>query len=138
MLPSNHKASSTRPRRRVVVVDDDASIREVCEDALAEAGYDVVSFAGGEDALATLGRDGAAVFVVDWKMPGLDGMEVARRARALDPRLPVLMVTGSAHEARAVARASGIAVILDKPFRVEELVAAVDALATAAAALPTS
>ena len=119
------------PARRhlIVVVDDDASIREVCVDVLGEAGYDVDAFARGEDALLALTTVAPAVLVVDWKMPGLDGAEVTRRARAHDPRLPVLMVTGNVREAAAAARGAGVDRLLDKPFRVEDLVNAVRALA---------
>ncbi len=116
-------------RHLIVVVDDDASIREVCVDALGEAGYDVDAFARGEDALLALTTVAPAVLVVDWKMPGLDGVEVTRRARAHDPRLPVLMVTGNVREAAAAARGAGVDRLLDKPFRVEDLVDAVRALA---------
>ena len=115
--------------RLIVVVDDDPSILELCVDELLQAGYRVEGFGRGEDALSALACATAAVLVVDWKMPRLDGAEVARRARALDPRLPVLMITGNRAEAAAPASRAGVQVILDKPFRVEDLVAAVTALA---------
>lgn len=116
-------------RRLIVVVDDDEGIREVCVDALGEAGYDVDAFARGEDALRALTTVAPAVLVVDWNMPGLDGIEVTRRARAHDPRLPVLMVTGDIRAATIAARGAGVDRLLDKPFRVEDLVDAVRALA---------
>ncbi len=115
--------------RLVVVVDDDEGIREVCVDALLEAGYRVDAFARGEPALVALARGEAAVLVVDWKMPGLDGVEVARRARAADPRLGVVMVTADGYQAAAAAGPAGVDRILVKPFLMDELVAAVAALA---------
>lgn len=120
--------------RLIVVVDDDPSVRELCVDELLQAGYRVVAFAGGEEALEALrsGAAEAAVLVVDWKMPDLDGAEVARRARALDPRLPVLMITGNRHEAAPAARRAGVCRIIDKPFGIEEFVAAVNGLAAGA------
>ncbi len=116
----------------VVVVDDDPSVRELCVEELVEAGYRVDAFARGEPALSALAAAPAAVLVVDWKMPGLDGAEVACRARALYPRLPILMITGNRHEAAAAAARAGIDHILDKPFLIEDLVAAVTALAASA------
>jgi DNA-binding response OmpR family regulator len=118
----------------IVVVDDDGGVREICAEALGEAGYRVEVFAEGEEALRALAGAAAAVLVVDWKMPGLDGAEVARRARALDPRLAVLMITGSRGEAQASADRAGVDRMLDKPFLVEDLVAAVTALAKGATA----
>lgn len=115
--------------RRIVVVDDDPEVLEVCGDALLEAGYRVATFGRGGEALRALAETGADVLVVDWEMPDLDGVEVARRARALDPRLAVLMITGNAGEAATVAHRAGIQRIIDKPFYVEDLVAAVTALA---------
>lgn len=117
--------------RLIVVVDDDPSVRELCVDELRQAGYRVEAFAGGKEALDALssGAAGAAVLVVDWKMPDLDGAEVARRARVLDPRLPILMITGNRQEAAPAARRAGVRHIIDKPFQIEEFVAAVAGLA---------
>jgi len=117
-------------RRLVVVVDDDDGVREVYEDTLAQAGYEVVTFANGEDALAVLATRRPAVLVVDWRMPGLDGLEVVRRASLRHPRLPVLLVTGDARAAVAPARRADVRTVLGKPFDVEELVRAVATLAT--------
>lgn len=121
------KASAERSV--IAVVDDDPSVRELCADALLEAGYRVDAYARGEEALHALASAAVAVLVVDWRMPGLDGAEVARRARALHPRLPVLMITGNRHDAAVAATRVGVRHILDKPFRVEDFVAAVHALA---------
>ena len=116
----------------IVVVDDDEGVREVCVDGLREAGYLVEDYARGDAALRAVARGAVAVLVVDWRMPGLDGAEVTRRARALTPGLRVLMITGNAHEAAEPARSAGVDVLLTKPFDVTELVSAVTALAEAA------
>jgi CheY-like chemotaxis protein len=113
----------------IVVVDDDEGVREVCVDGLREAGYAVAAFARGDDALRAVARVAVAVLVVDWRMPGLDGAEVARRARALTPGLGVLMITGNPGEAAAPARSAGVDRLLTKPFDVADLVSAVTALA---------
>jgi DNA-binding response OmpR family regulator len=115
----------------IVVVDDDEGVREVCVDGLRDAGYAVAAFARGDDALRAVARVAVAVLVVDWRMPGLDGAEVARRARALAPGLGVLMITGHPGEAAAPARSAGVDRLLTKPFDVAELVSAVTALAEA-------
>jgi CheY-like chemotaxis protein len=99
---------------RVVVVDDDETVRELCAEALVEAGYHVDAFGAGEDALRAL--------------PGLDVDEVTRRALALIPALPVLMISGNRRDAMTAAEGSGVRRVLGKPFHVEDLVAAVTAL----------
>ena len=119
------------PPRLIIVVDDDEAVREVCADGLRDAGYEVEAFARGDDALRAVARATVAVLVVDWRMPGLDGAEVARRARALTPGLGVLMITGNPGEAAAPARSAGIARLLTKPFDLTDLVSAVTALAEA-------
>lgn len=115
--------------RLVLVVDDDEGVRELCVDALNEAGYVVVACARGEDALRLLDAITADVLVVDWNMPGLDGAEVARRARVRDPRLGVVMITGEGRQAAEAARRAGVSRILDKPFVIDDLVGAVATLA---------
>ena len=116
----------------IVLVDDDEGVREVCTDGLREAGYLVEAFARGDDALRAVARMTVAVLVVDWRMPGLDGAEVTRRARALTPGLAVLMITGNPGEAAEPARSAGVDLLLKKPFDVTELVSAVTTLAEAA------
>ena len=116
----------------IVVVDDDAGVREVCVDGLRDAGYVVEGFARGDEALRAVARGRVAVLVVDWRMPELDGAEVTRRARALAPGLGVVMITGNPREAAAPARSAGVDVLLKKPFDMEALVSAVAALAKAA------
>jgi len=112
---------------RVVVVDDDETVRELCAEALVEAGYHVEAFGAGEEALRALPGLDVDVLVVDWNLPGLDGVEVTRRALALIPALPVLMISGNRRDAMTAAEGSGVRRVLGKPFHVEDLVAAVTA-----------
>ena len=98
---------------------------------LRDAGYAVEGFARGDEALRALAHAAVAVLVVDWRMPGLDGAEVARRARSLLPGLGVLMITGNPREAATSARSAGVDRLLTKPFDLAELVSAVAALAAA-------
>ena len=105
----------------ILVVDDTAEILEFTAAALDLAGYRVVCCASGPEALAAL-HNGHAVdlLVTDIVMPEIDGFELARRARALQPSLPVAYVTGDA----ALAAASPPEVfgpILRKPYRAATL-----------------
>ena len=122
---------TARPER-VVVVDDDATVRALCAEALEEAGYRVDAFGAGEEALRALPTLAADVLVVDWNLPGLDGVEVARRARALAPALGVVVISGNHWAAAAAAERAGVRHVLGKPFLLEDLVAAVAAAPGAA------
>jgi two-component system response regulator ChvI len=79
---------------RVALVDDDNLFRESLGLNLAEAGYDVVDFDNGEDALSfLLGGDRIDALLLDWRMPGLDGLGVLRRLRAARSDIPVIFLT---------------------------------------------
>jgi two-component system response regulator ChvI len=84
---------SQRPQH-VVVVDDDDLFRESLRLNLADEGFEVTDFPGGEKALDYFLTGGHAdVLVLDWKMPGLDGLEVLRRLRATSVAVPVIFLT---------------------------------------------
>jgi two-component system response regulator ChvI len=81
-------------KRRVYVVDDDALFRESLERNLADAGFVVTGFAEGTKALDHIAANGApALIVLDWRMPGMTGIEVLRRLRETDPTTPVIFLT---------------------------------------------
>jgi two-component system response regulator MprA len=115
----------------ILVVDDDQAVRDALRRALTMQGYSVEVAADGEEALATLSKNGAAVdlLVVDILMPGLDGLEVTRRLRADGNQLPILMLTARDQVSDRVAGLeAGADDYLVKPFALEELVARVRAL----------
>ncbi|OLC11883.1 MAG: hypothetical protein AUH29_18175 [Candidatus Rokubacteria bacterium 13_1_40CM_69_27] len=116
---------------RIFVVDDEPPILQLCRKVLASRGHVVEGFARGEEVLSRLGVESADLLVADYKMPGLDGLELVRRARALRPELRVLMITG--HGTRVVieaAQAAGVDGILVKPFTSNELAEAVSTATT--------
>ena len=110
---------------RVLVVDDDAAVREITVQMLRQAGYGVVEAENGQVALDALGRGEAYdLVVIDVAMPGLSGAETIRRARQLWPALRTLYVSGYSNVADAELQA-GDDPMLKKPFRLTELTAAV-------------
>lgn len=116
----------------VLVVDDEASIREIVADALRESGYGVQTARNGAEAFEVLHRWLPHAIVLDLMMPRVDGSGFLDLLR-LDPRfasLPVLVVTAaySAHEA---ARRTGVRAVLTKPFELDQLVETVRQLAGA-------
>ncbi len=114
---------------RVVVVDDELPVMQLCARVLELDGHQVDGFTRGEEALARLSRAPADLLVVDYRMPGLTGLELARRARAVRPGLPVVLITGhGSADVLAEAAAVGVDRVLLKPFTPNELIAAAAAL----------
>jgi two-component system response regulator MprA len=114
---------------RLLVVDDDPSVREALELVLDLNGFGVASAADGGAAIRTLAVDRPDAVILDVLMPGLDGLEVCRRMRAIGDRTPVLMLTARAEVSERVAGLeAGADDYLVKPFASEELIARLRAL----------
>ncbi len=119
---------------RVLLVEDDASIREVTALGLQRAGFRVTTAADGRDGLAQGRQDVFDVVVLDVMLPGLDGFEVCREIRKVS-RVPILMLTARTDTIDVVVGLeSGADDYVKKPFEVAELVARVRALLRRAAA----
>src|ERR1700728_1662910 len=111
---------------RVLVIDDDASLRFTLEAVLSDAGLVVETCDGGAAGLAAFEARGADVVLTDLAMPDMDGMQVLERMRASDPRVPVLMLTAHGSERVAVAAMkAGAFDYIPKPFDPDELALAV-------------
>ncbi|MGH2932341.1 MAG: response regulator transcription factor [Gaiellaceae bacterium] len=115
---------------QVLVVDDEAPVREALRRALTLEGYSVELAADGAEALHRLSDEGAAdAVVLDVLMPGVDGLEVCRRIRSAGNGIPVLMLTARDEIADRVAGLdAGADDYLVKPFALEELLARLRAL----------
>src|SRR5580698_9723376 len=111
---------------RVLVLDDDPSLRFTLEAVLSDTGLLVEACDGGASGLAAFEARGADVLLTDLAMPDMDGMQVLTRIRAQDPSVPVLMLTAHGSERVAVAAMkAGAYDYLPKPFDPDELVLAV-------------
>jgi CheY-like chemotaxis protein len=119
-------------RQRILLVDDDADVREVTAAILAERGYEVIEAGSGGAALDVLDREGASVdlMLMDYAMPGMNGSEVAREAHAKHPSLPIVFLTGYADF--GAFKEIGDDHIVSKPFREEDLLAKVRSVLGAA------
>ena len=110
----------------VIFVDDDPDLRRATVQMLELAGFEVRAFEGAEAALAALDEDFEGPVVTDIRMPRMNGLQLFERVRALDPDLPVLLVTGHADVDLAVAALKdGVYDFISKPFDGERLAAAV-------------
>lgn len=108
---------SPRSGIRILVVDDDAAIRDLLFNILAGEGYEVETADCGEVALRTFREDPCNVVVLDVRMPGMSGFEVLRRLKQEDPSVLVVMITGYATEEKAgEAMKEGAQAIFHKPL----------------------
>jgi two-component system response regulator MprA len=113
----------------LLVVDDDAAVREALALVLGLDGFVVTTAADGREAMRTLSAGRPDAVVLDVLMPGVDGLEVCRRIRATGDRTPVLMLTARTEVSERVAGLdAGADDYLAKPFAREELIARVRAL----------
>src|SRR5512146_2671399 len=116
-----------QPRGRLLIVDDEANARTALGELLREEGYQVETAADGFKALPKLDDFAPDLVLTDLKMPGMDGIELMRKAREEDPERVVVVMTayGSVDSAVAAMR-QGAADYLTKPINVEELVLVLD------------
>ncbi len=114
---------------RVLVVEDDRSVREAVERALSFEGYEVLTARDGAEALSAVMNEQPDVIVLDVMMPHIDGLEAARRIRARGDTTPILMLTArEAVSDRVAGLDAGADDYLVKPFALEELLARLRAL----------
>jgi DNA-binding response OmpR family regulator len=112
----------------VVVVDDDPSVRTLITDYLVDNELRVTAVASGRQLAETMARETVDLVILDLRLPGEDGMQIARRLRE-DSAIPILMLTGRAEEAdRVMGLELGADDYLTKPFSPRELLARIRAL----------
>ena len=123
---------SKRTMQRILLAEDDESMRRFLVKALERAGYNVVSFADGAQAYDRLREEPFTLLLTDIVMPEMDGIELARRASELDPELKIMFITGFAAVAlNSEESAAREAKVLSKPFHLRDLVDEVDRLLAA-------
>lgn len=117
---------------RILLAEDDESMRRFLAKALDNAGHEVLSFGQGDLAYEKLQHDVFDILLTDIVMPEMDGIELARRAAELDPTLKIMFITGFA--AVALNPETGTpknAKVLSKPFHLRDLVDEVERLMAA-------
>jgi excisionase family DNA binding protein len=128
--PATAQSGASSPRQaverpRILVVDDESSIRDLLSKTLALAEYDVDTASDGRSALERLRLYPYDLLIADLKMPGIDGLSVIREAKRLKTDLPVIIITGYSTETAAIEAVNlGVSGYLTKPFRVPQVLAA--------------
>jgi len=109
-------------RYRILVVDDEKMTRMNLDHVLTKEGYEVVTAANGMEALEVLEKGGLDLIVTDFKMQKVDGMGILEKAKAKDPNIEVIMITGYATVPTAVeAMQKGTYQFLAKPLKLDEI-----------------
>ncbi len=112
--------------QHILVVDDEASIRDLCARVLTRSGFKVTMASTGEDAVRRLRDEPFDLVISDIRMPGISGMDVLVMAKTLHPSIAVILITGfGTSEVVERANQSGADRILTKPFNALELLAMV-------------
>ena len=111
---------------RIMVIDDEKIVGDMAKMALEREGYDVETFLSAEPALARLKEQQFDVVVTDYKMKGIDGMEVLRMVKAQYPETTVIMITAFANLDTAIEALRGdVHDFFPKPVKIKELKASI-------------
>lgn len=107
---------------RILVIDDDRSARMLLERVLTRAGHSVALVDTAEEGLERLRSEPFDLLITDKNLPGIDGLEVLRQARAAQPRLRALLITGfPTPETQLAATDLGVHAYVTKPFGVHDI-----------------
>jgi len=113
---------------RILLAEDDTSMREYLQRALQRVGYEVEAVGCGTEAMPLLQSEHFDLLLTDIVMPEMDGIELAQKAATIAPDMRVMFITGFAAVALKAGKAAPSAKILSKPFHLRDLVAEVDRL----------
>ena len=109
-------------KARILVVDDEKSMRDLLSITLGKEGYDVLTAAGGEPAIEALHRESVDAVITDLRMPKVDGLQVLRVAKEISPDMAVIVITAVASTETAVeAMKLGAYDYITKPFKLDEV-----------------
>ncbi|HZT76670.1 MAG TPA: sigma-54 dependent transcriptional regulator [Vicinamibacterales bacterium] len=110
------------PKTRILVIDDEAAIRDSLRMTLEYEGYEFIGAATGQEGLALAEREAPDLVLLDVKMPGMDGLEVLDRLHAMNESLPVVVISGHGTISTAVeATKKGAFDFIEKPFASERV-----------------
>lgn len=122
-IGSHHERPPSPTKPTVFVVDDDAAVLGSLRFLLETDGFAVRTFRNGTALLNAGGAPGADCYVIDYKMPGINGIELADRLRQSDGETPVILITGYPDENISIrAAAAGVKDVILKPLLDENLV----------------
>ena len=114
-------------QRKILIVDDEVSVRQSLEGWFREDGFAVAIAEDGKAALAKMHEGPFDIVIIDLKMPGMDGMEVFEELKVIKPEIPVIIITAyGSLEIAEDARNKGVADFITKPFRKDTILFTID------------
>jgi two-component system, cell cycle response regulator CpdR len=121
MATAEHMVARDTPQ--ILIVEDDEAMREFLCQAISRSGYYVEAVQDGTEALRRVDESHFDLLLTDIRMPGLDGLELARLVRRRHPNLSVLLVTAYVQDALGATDLDGARIgVLSKPFNLSELI----------------
>jgi CheY-like chemotaxis protein len=110
------------PRGRILVVDDDATVRDFLAEFLEQQSFEVRTAQDGGQALTLFQTEPFDLIFVDLQMPGMTGLEMTAKVRQTHPHIPIALATGTAHALNMeMVTYAGITRMFQKPFDLEDL-----------------
>jgi len=119
--------SDDRPGKRILIVDDDPSIRYMISRVLTDEGYEALSAANGREGLKVVTAGEIDLVLLDWKMPDMNGQETLKELAVLRPGLPVIMITAYPQQ-QCEGGLTGASALLQKPLDFPMLLEAIKKL----------
>ena len=114
---------------RILIIDDDDALRKSFHNLLTEEGYEVESAASGEAGLSSIHKTMPDLVIADMRLPGMNGLEIFKAVHAIEPRLPVIIMTayGTTETAIEATKMGAFDYIL-KPFEIPDMLSVISAL----------
>ena len=123
-----HQMQGCNAMARVLLAEDDQSMREFLSRALERSGHEVTAVPDGLSALNAVSERGYDLLIADIVMPGIDGIEVSRQANKVNADLKVLFITGFSAVAKSARAEMGDIKVLSKPSHLRDLVDQVNSI----------
>lgn len=108
--------------KKVLFIDDNKDFFDLFYDLAIESGFDPTFTENGYEALLFVKEDKVNAIITDIQMPIMDGMELIKHARAFNPRIPIIALTGLHYSGEKYAKKLGADAVFSKPFKMEDIV----------------
>lgn len=109
----------------ILVAEDEADLREILKVTLEQQGYRVILASDGDEAIQKMEEKSLQMALIDIKMPGVNGKELVSRIKQTNPRLPIVIITGSPDFKEEMSLKKQVCKYIYKPFRLDKLMGVV-------------